>query len=61
MIRLGTISPLIFQDSLIISLTKDWINHFQSVPKFDVSIDKKGRLLLISKDFIKKEYVGNEY
>ena len=52
--KLGTISPLIFDDSLIISLTKDWINHFQSVPKFDVSIDKKGRLLLISKDFIKK-------
>lgn len=54
MTRLGTISPLIFQDSLIISLTKDWINYFQSVPKFDVSIDKKGRLLLISKDFIPK-------
>jgi len=52
MTSLGTISPLIFSDSLIIGLTKDWINHFQSVPKFDVSIDKKGRLCIISKDFI---------
>ena len=52
--NLGTISPLIFEDSLIISLTKDWINHFQSVPKFDVSIDKAGRLCIISKDFIPK-------
>ena len=54
MTNLGTISPLLFNESLIIALAKDWINHFQSVPKFDVSIDKKGRLLLISKDFIKK-------
>lgn len=54
MTRLGTISPLIFQDSLIISLTKDWINHFQSVPKFDVSIDKKGRLCIISKEIDKE-------
>jgi len=54
MIRLGTISPLIFQDSLIISLTKDWINYFQSVPKFDVSIDKKGRLCIIAKEKLKR-------
>jgi len=48
--KLGTISPLIFENSLIIALTKDWINHFQSVPKFDVSIDKKGRLCIISSE-----------
>jgi len=60
MTRLGTISPLIFSDSLIISLTKDWINHFQSVPKFDVSIDKKGRLCIISKDFIPKRRKNND-
>ena len=60
MTRLGTISPLIFQDNLIISLTKDWINHFQSVPKFDVSIDKKGRLCIISKDLSQKGGKNND-
>ena len=52
--NLGTISPLIFEDNLIIALTKDWINHFQSVPKFDVSIDKKGRLCIISEERLKR-------
>lgn len=50
MTNLGTISPLIFEDNLIIALSKDWINHFQSMPKFDVSIDKKGRLCIISSE-----------
>lgn len=54
MTRLGTISPLLFEESLIIALAKDWINHFQSVPKFDVSIDKKGRLCIISEEGLKR-------
>lgn len=58
MTNLGTISPLIFEDSLIIALSKDWINHFQSVPKFDVRIDNKGRLCIVSKNsIVKKEMV----
>lgn len=60
MTNLGTISPLIFNESLIIALTKDWINHFHSVPKFDVSIDKKGKLCIISKDFIPKRRKNND-
>lgn len=54
MTRLGTVSPLIFNDSLIIALTKDWINHFQSVPKFDVSINNTGKLCIISTEALKR-------
>jgi len=57
MTNLGTISPLIFEDSLIIALTKNWVNHFQSMPKFDVSIDKKGRLCIVSKNTIVKKEI----
>ncbi len=54
MTRLGTISPLIFQDSLIISLTKDWMSLFNCIPEFEGKIDKDGKLHLVSKQKIKR-------
>jgi len=50
MTHLGTVKPLLFERSLIISLTQEWLDHFGKMPKFDVSIDKKGRLCIISSE-----------
>ena len=52
--NLGIITPLLFEQCLIIALTKDWIDQFSSIPKFDVSINKKGRLCIISVEGLKR-------
>ena len=48
MTEMGITIPLLFENYLIISLSKDWINQFSSVPQFRVSIDKKRRLCITS-------------
>lgn len=48
------IKPCLFQDSLVISLTKEWINHFNEIPEFEVFVDNKKRLHLVSKSFQKE-------
>ncbi len=50
MTSLGTVKPLLFDQSLIISLSKDWLTNFSTIPEFDVIIDKKGRLCIISQE-----------
>jgi len=35
-------------------MSGNWIQIFGKIPEFEAKIDAKGRLLLISKDFIKK-------
>ena len=34
-----TIKPYYFDDSIILSLTKNWLNQFDMIPNFDVFID----------------------
>jgi len=46
--KIGTIMPYFFEDSLIIPLTKKWINLFGTSPLFNVIIDESRRLHLIS-------------
>jgi hypothetical protein len=48
------IKPYFFQDSLVISLTKEWINHFNGIPEFEVFLDNKKQIHLISKSFQKE-------
>ena len=52
--RLSDITSYLFEDYIIISLTKDWITVFKGLPEFEVRIDDKDRLHLISKQVIKK-------
>lgn len=44
--NLGEITPHFFEDKLIISLSKEWINLFNEIPKFKITLDKKNRLVL---------------
>lgn len=48
MTNLGTITPLLFEDRLILSLDKKWIEQFGGIPEFTISIDKNGKLELRS-------------
>ena len=54
MTRIGTVSPFLFDDNLIIALTKDWLDKFSKIPTFDVVINNAGRLCLTSTECIKK-------
>lgn len=51
--RISSISPYFFEGFLIISLDPAWTKYFGAMPTFDVFIDKKKRLLIISKQSIK--------
>ena len=50
MINLKTVKSLLFEQSLILSLSKDWLTYFSKIPKFDVIIDNKGRLCITSQE-----------
>lgn len=47
------VAPIIFNDYLVISLSKDWIRYFEKIPNFSVWIDNKGKLLIRSMSEIK--------
>lgn len=53
--NLGEITPYFFEGKLIISLSKEWIESFGNIPKFEVKIDKNKKLVLQSKSSIQKE------
>jgi len=57
MVELGIISPLLFSDFLILSLTKNWLEKFSGIPEFNVSIDKKGHLCITSVEEVKDDVV----
>ena len=52
--KLCTIIPYQYKNSLILPMSGNWIQIFGKIPEFEAKIDAKGRLLLISKDSIKK-------
>ena len=54
MINLGTVKSLLFENSLIISLSKDWLNYFSKIPEFDVMINDKDRLCITSQEKVKQ-------
>ena len=55
LINLGTVTPMNFEGYLIFSLSKDWIDKFSGIPKFDVIINKNGKLCITSVSSIKRE------
>ena len=50
--KITDIVPHLIEDHLIISLSKKWIDLFSKIPEFEVLIDSKNRLVIISKDRI---------
>ena len=53
--RLSDVTSYLFDDHIIISFEKEWITIFKRLPEFEVLIDNKKRLHLISKETIKNE------
>jgi len=49
-----TVKPILFEDNLLLSLSKNWIDLFGNIPEFSVSLDNQGRLQLRTKNTIKK-------
>lgn len=52
--QIGIVTPLLFEDNLLITLSKDWIGVFEKLPTFKVQVDSNKRLNLTSQDQIKK-------
>ena len=50
--KLEKIVPFLFEDSLVISLSKDWFAMFNDVPRFEAQI-KEGKLVLSSQPITK--------
>jgi len=52
--ELGTVQANLFDEFLIVSLDKKWINIFGRLPVFRIVINEKNELCLISQEMIKK-------
>jgi len=46
--KLNSVKAHLFEDHLIVSLDKKWIEKFDGMPTFTTSIDKQNRLCLCS-------------
>ena len=51
--ELGHVSSYLFDDHIIVSFDKEWINLFGGLPVFRIIINDKNELCLISKEGIK--------
>jgi len=54
MTKIGKIKPYLFDDSLVIALSKDWINFFSNIPTFDVMYEN-GKLVIQSESKKREE------
>jgi len=52
--ELGKVQAYLFDEHVIVSLDKDWINLFGGLPVFRIIINEKNELCLISQGVIKK-------
>jgi len=52
--KFASIKSFYFDDSILFSITKNWINQFNGMPEFDVFIDSKNKMHLISKQKVTK-------
>lgn len=46
--KIGEFEPLLFEDHLILSLDKKWLEVFGEMPKFEVKINNSGKLQITS-------------
>ena len=53
--KISHIISYLFENHLIVPLSKDWINACHGLPEFDVIIDRNNKLHLISKQIVKNE------
>jgi hypothetical protein len=56
--KFASIKPFYFDDSILFSITKNWINQFNNMPEFDAFIDSKNKMHLISKQKVTKSGGG---
>ena len=47
--KISEVKSFLFDNHIILSFSKDWIDVFKEIPEFEVMIDSKNRLHLISK------------
>ena len=44
--KIATVTPTLFDDFLIISLSKKWIDVWKKIPEFSVYVDKNKQLII---------------
>ncbi|MBT7780530.1 MAG: hypothetical protein HN756_01560 [Nitrosopumilus sp.] len=45
---------MLFDGFLLLSFTNSWVNVFGKIPEFEIFIDKKGKLNIISKETVEE-------
>jgi len=45
--KICEVTPFLFNDHLVISFSKDWLQFFEKFPKFTAKIDNQSRLILV--------------
>lgn len=58
--KIGEYKPFLFENYLVLSLDKKWIEVFGEIPRFEAAIDNKGKLHIKSMTSIKSiQYTKN--
>lgn len=58
--KIGEYKPFLFENYLVLSLDKKWIEVFGEIPRFEAAIDSKGKLHIKSMTSIKSiQYTKN--
>jgi len=52
--KICDITPGMFEDHLILSLSTDWLKEWKEFPQFSVGINSKGKLVIESKHPLQK-------
>ena len=50
--KISEVKSCLFDNHIILSFSQDWLNAFSKLPEFDVLIDDRNRLQLISKEIL---------
>lgn len=58
--KIGTVTPYMIDDYLVVSLSRNWVNIYQSIPTFDVFLDEKNRMHLVISENMKSGDVVSE-
>ena len=52
--------PMLFEDYLILALSKEWLDVFGEMPTFEASLDDNGKLHLTSTKSVYKNLKGKK-
>jgi hypothetical protein len=53
--KIAKVVPHLYEDNLVLALSKDWITLYGRYPEFDVYVDRNLRLHLVAREVKNKQ------